>query len=204
MRIFVGIAIAIILVSTTSSMAFSSSETSAKKGRIEWNVRPASATDKEGVHRLLQTSYSALLPKDYDEDVLTKALPMITGAQPQLLTCPTWYVVEHPTTGEIVGCGGWTRHPPRSSGRPENESPHLRHFATDPAYTRQGIARAIWERTWKDISEMVGPTTTLEVFSTLTAESFYAAVGFVPIERKEIPLREDCMFPSILMKRTPR
>ena len=47
---------------------------------------------------------------------------------------------------------------------------------------------------------MIGPNTTLEVYSTLTAEPFYAALGFLHVERVEIPLRE-CNFTSILMRR---
>jgi hypothetical protein len=125
MRVFIGTAIAIIYSSAlqASSMAFSSSEqiSAKKKGRIiEWNVRPASATDKEGVHRILQTSYSALLPKDYDdEDVLTKALPMITGAP----TASIAHIMPH-----MVVCRG---------GAPDDDRRYCRMRWMDAASTKE-------------------------------------------------------------------
>jgi GNAT superfamily N-acetyltransferase len=89
----------------------------------------------------------------------------------------------------------------------------LRHFAVDPAWTRRGVARALWERTWEDVqswwwtakhqsSSCQHPT--LEVYSTLTAEPFYTSLGFVPVENLEIQLRPNCLFPTILMRRESR
>jgi hypothetical protein len=79
--------------------------------------------------------------------------------------------------------------------------PQLRHFATHPGWTRQGIGKALWKRTWRDISDAVGPETPLEVYSTLTAEPFYASFGFAPVKRVEVTMVKDCPFPVIFMRR---
>jgi GNAT superfamily N-acetyltransferase len=116
-----------------------------------WIVRPASPDDERGVTRLLQASYRTHLANDYSSDVLDKAVPLISRANPLLLKCPTWFVVEHPhETRHIVGCGGWTPYlPGTSTGESTTTSskvtPHLRHFATDPAFARKGIASALWK-----------------------------------------------------------
>ena len=175
--------------------------------RRNWNVRPAEPSDKEQVDQLLQKSYSRLLPNDYDDHLLQQALPKITVARDELLTCGTWYVVEDSDDNppRIVGCGGFTlQSPTPSNGNDSNpqDTPHLRHFATDPDYARQGIASAIWQRTWQDLCQHFdSQPPTMEVFSTLTAESFYASLGFRAVKEVRIPLGEGCEFPAILMRR---
>jgi len=147
-----------------------------------------------------------MLPNDYEEDILAKALPSLTKPRKDLLDCPTWFVVEHPTTGEIVGCGGWTRQTPGpgiTAASSSPSTPHLRHFATDPAWARCGVGRALWDRIWDEVRSEMGPTTSIEVFSTLTAESFYGSLGFEPVKYMTIPMAEDCHFPCVLMRRTP-
>lgn len=177
--------------------------TSSGKRRIDWTVRPARPDDKGDIESLFQASYGDLLRKDYEDDLLEIALPKLCGVQDELLTCSTWYVVEHPEEKQrIVGCGGWTPKSPFGE-----DVPHLRHFATDPEFTRQGIARALWTRTWHDWCDYFrkqngdAPRPDMEVFSTLTAESFYASMGFQKVKDMSIPLGDDCEFPSILMRR---
>mmetsp|Transcript_24864 Transcript_24864/g.40674 ORF Transcript_24864/g.40674 Transcript_24864/m.40674 type:complete len:228 (+) Transcript_24864:69-752(+) len=132
-----------------------------------WTVRPARPQDQAMVQDLLYQSYSNLLANDYGPELLAEALPIICKANPELLSCGTWYVVEAntaatriPSTGNapeetttmLVGCGGFTWQAPIPSTEPQhfqNDSvttPHLRHFATHPKYARQGIARAIWNK----------------------------------------------------------
>jgi len=171
----------------------------------DWLVRPAQTTDKEGVERCLSASYSELLQNDYPPEVLERTLPLMTTARSELLECPTWYVVVHPDTNEIVGCGGWTRHAPNEPNNNDQLCPHLRHFATDPRYARQGIGRALWQRCWEGICEM-GAQTRIEAFSTLTAVPFYESLGFRKVKKMEVCLgcgSDPVDFPSVLMERRP-
>jgi GNAT superfamily N-acetyltransferase len=180
-------------------------DTSPNQDRIDWTLRPATKEDAGRCEKLLKASYCAMLAPDYDLDILSKALPVFTAPQEVLLTCGTWYVVEHPTTNEMVGCGGWTLRPTGPASKlTENACPHLRHFATHPEWTRRGIGKAIWRRILSDVAVAVGPATELEVFSSLTAEGFYASLGFVPVKQVDIPISgEDCVWPVILMRREP-
>ena len=188
-----------------SSGAMSLSSKVHSKERIQWQVRPAKPEDSIAVNKLLLSSYSELLPSDYSEDILKEAIPKMTTASEELLTCRTWYVVEHPEAKHIVGCGGWTKRKPgndpeASTGR---NPPHLRHFGTDPKQIRRGIGRAIWDQIQKDLKAdpELSEGTELEVFSTLTAESFYASLGFITVEHTTVALSGNCMFPCILMRR---
>jgi GNAT superfamily N-acetyltransferase len=182
-----------------------------KQEQIDWNVRPATIADANQTAKLLSESFYTILPQNYDQETLSIVLPSITTPRQQLLTCGTWYVVEDPVTKDIVGCGGWTLRAPNSnatdvpvSNATEIPVPNLRHFATHPGWTRRGVGKALWTRTWKDISDAVGPETPLEVYSTLTGEPFYASFGFVPVRRVEVPMGKDCLFPVIFMRREPQ
>ena len=169
----------------------------------KWNVRPSTSNDKEAVEALLRLSYANLLSKDYEKEMLEIVLPLLCRSRPELLTSGTWYVVEDPITKAIVGCGGWTPQSPLGE-----LIPHLRHFATDPRQLRKGIARAIWDRTWEDWCKYSSNSNVcneeginLEVFSTITAEPFYKSLGFEKVKEITIPIRDDCEFPAILMRR---
>mmetsp|Transcript_4237 Transcript_4237/g.8873 ORF Transcript_4237/g.8873 Transcript_4237/m.8873 type:complete len:232 (-) Transcript_4237:139-834(-) len=179
---------------------------------IPWLVRPATPHDGVAATRVLTASYSELLRPDYDEELLSRAVPYMSTPRESLLNCGTWFVVEHPETGEITGCGGWTAEAPKVKNQLDPTTttaaavgklvPHLRHFACHPAWTRRGVARAIWDRTWKEIIEQLGPETTLQVYSTLSAVPFYASLGFVPQTNLNIPLDgKDLLFPATLMRR---
>ena len=192
----------------TSKVAMSSSNEAnvqQTQERIEWKVRPATLKDQEAVNKLLLDSYESLLAADYEPDFLAIALPLITKGSEELLTCGTWYVVENPVDGSLTGCGGWTfRQPAQTSGG--KAVPHLRHFGTRSDMARKGVGKAIWQRSWEDITNMSedGSNTTLEVFSTLTAEPFYASCGFEKVKELTLPLSDKCNFPCILMRREPK
>jgi GNAT superfamily N-acetyltransferase len=180
--------------------------------RTDWKVRPATLNDRSAVEALLIASYSTLLLPDYDASLLATALPLMCRANDQLLTSSTWYVVEEAlqqepddNTPTLIGCGGWTPHSPLN----DPTVPHLRHFATHPNYTRKGVGRAIWDRTWQDWVKYhaSGTTTTttirpdMEVLSTLSAQSFYESLGFVKVKEMVVPLSDKCPFPCILLRR---
>lgn len=167
--------------------------------KVQWIIRPTTSEDACAIDSLLKICYETLLPNDYAKDLLEKALPLITRARPELLTCGTWYLVEHPESGAVVGCGGWGESP--NDKTTEKSVFHLRHFATHPQYVRQGVANAIWNRIRNDIMSEIGPNTDLEVYSTFTAQPFYNKLGFEPVETVYLPIHPDVSFPSVLMRR---
>ena len=207
-------------------------QTHQPRNMVDWIIRPATIEDRDGCAALIQLSYSTLLPRDYSDECLAKCLPLITTPREQLLSSNTWFVVEHPSTREIVGCGGWTQRSPLARTTPGNETrqetvtnngnitetaqsprdpdvpaPHLRHFATHPGYARMGIASSIWQKIRLEISKQFSAQgqqfPAMEVFSTLTAEGFYASCGFEVIDRFDMTLGKDAVFPVILMRRRP-
>lgn len=161
-----------------------------------FSVRIATPDDADAVSAVLAASYGTLLASHYEEDVLARALPFITRANPILLASGTFYVAQS-QQGELVGCGGWTREHPGTGVLVRGEA-HIRHFATHPGWTRKGVALSIMERCREDAKAR--GIVTLHCASTLVAENFYRASGFKAIAPSHVLMGSIVPFPAIVMK----
>jgi len=120
------------------------------------------------------------------------ALPLISRAQPQLISSGTYYVAED-EAGRLVGAGGWTRSPRR------RDIGQVRHVVTDHRLTRKGIGRALMTHIFK--TARAAGIGHLQCQSTRTAVPFYAACGFRELGPIEVPLRPRIAFPAVAMER---
>ena len=167
-----------------------------------FTVRPAQLGDREAVDALLSRSYPPLLAAGYEPALLAAALPAMTRAQTKLLECPTWFVAVS-ESGEVIGCGGWTRERP-GTGAVEPGVGHVRHFGTHVDHLRRGVARAIADS--MIATARAAGIVQLECYSTLVAERFYASLGFRTIAAMTVPMPrldrpgELIEFPSLLMR----
>ncbi len=160
-------------------------------------LRQTSLAEKDAVSALLLKSYTVLLADAYDADTLQKALPLITEAQPSLLTSGTYFAAES-QAGQIVGVGGWTRTSP--TGRDETATNgNIRHFGTDPHHAGKGIGRALMTRCIEGARDE--GLREFNCYSTLNGEAFYRACGFRTIEPHQVALPGGVRFPSIRMVR---
>lgn len=160
-------------------------------------IRPTTQTDVQAIQLLLEQSYSVLLEPAYNPTTLAAALPLITRANPTLLTSGTYYIAESPT-GEPLGCGGWTHEQP-GTGEVTPGTAHIRHFAVHPNHTGQGVGRAIYNACEQQAK--ADGVTHLECFSTLNAETFYRALGFETIATIDVKLTDQVSLPGCHMKR---
>jgi ribosomal protein S18 acetylase RimI-like enzyme len=77
---------------------------------------------------------------------------------------------------------------------------HVRHFGTDPLWTRRGVAKTILSRCI-EAAEVQGARS-MECYSTLAAVGFYRSMGFANAGLIDVPLKPGLVLPSILMKRS--
>ncbi|SIN81877.1 GNAT family N-acetyltransferase [Vannielia litorea] len=139
-----------------------------------FTIRPARMGDVARVGKLLADSYAYLLAPDYGPEELSAALPFITRPRASLLSCGTYYLAD---TGDgLLAAGGWTFHAPGGGATGPREVGHIRHVATAPHATRQGVGRALMEHAMFE-AQMAG-VRRLMCYSTRTARDFYAALGF--------------------------
>lgn len=164
----------------------------------EFVVRRALPADNLALSALLEASYPTLMAGAYDEAELAAALPFMTRANPALLSSGTFYLAEAEDRA-MVGCGGWTRERP-GSGEIVGAIAHVRHFATHPQWIGRGSARAIYAAC-EEQARAAG-VQRFECYSSLNAEGFYVAVGFVRVRRIEVPMTPDLTLPSILMAKS--
>ena len=158
-------------------------------------IRPATPEDFPAVEALLGRSYPALMADAYEPAVLSRALPLMTKANPDLLASGTFYLAQD--AGGIVGCGGWTFGAP-GSGKCVDGLAHLRHFAVDPGRARSGIGRRLFAECARVAAGRQARR--LQAFAGLNAESFYASMGLQRIDLVHIPMGEDVQFPAVLME----
>jgi GNAT superfamily N-acetyltransferase len=162
-----------------------------------FSPRIAEPTDFEVVSRLLFESYSSLLAADYDSEILSRALPYLTKANPTLLASGTYYVVER-EPNRLVGCGGWTAAEPGSGTVIEGEA-HVRHVATHPDWVRRGVGTSVLARCFSDAKSR--GIHKLHCLSTLNAECFYRAAGFIKVRPIDVRMGPSLSFPGTLMSR---
>jgi len=136
------------------------------------------------------------LAKDYPPSVLVTAIPTIARAQPRLVASGLFYVVEDDAGAGLLGAGGWSLEAP--GGRPGQRGVgHIRHVATDPAATRRGVGRMLLQHIL--LVARASGMAQMHCQSTLTAEPFYAAMGFVAQGPITVPLSGGLAFPAVFM-----
>ena len=173
-----------------------------KATRIPWMIRPSTLADERDINQLFQHSWGELLMDYYEHDVLVAELQSLElSRHEELLTSATFYVVHHPDTQALVGCGGWSMTKPLDT---ITSYAHLRQFCTHPQFQRQGIAKRIWERCQSDISKCCGADSIVGVLSTFPAKSFYERLGFTLVRELDVPINEENeVFPCFFMLLEP-
>lgn len=160
-----------------------------------FSVRTANHSDIPAVDALFSRSYPILLKPHYPPSVLVTCLPLISRAQPRLVTSGTFYVGL--LDGEIVAAGGWTHHAPQSGK--QTQRAHIRHVVTNHRRTGRGFGRALITHSLEQAKS--AGIRHMECQSTLAAVGFYRALGFDEIGPLEIELRPGIMFPAAQMIR---
>lgn len=160
-------------------------------------LRVTTPDDADAVASVLRPSYSALWASAYPAELLTRALPLTTRANPVLLDSGRYYLVET-EAGEPAGCGGWSPDPPdRSESDPRRA--HIRHFATHPDFVRRGVGRMLYERCETDAR--AAGFAVFECYSSLNGEGFYAGLGFRRLGPIATPMPGGILFPAVRMQR---
>ena len=160
-------------------------------------IRATNRSDIPAVDALLATSYPVLLKPDYPASVMVTALPLISRAQPSLVTSGTYFGLWD-DKGDLVGAGGWTRANARGEKVAKTVG-NIRHVVTSHLHTRRGFGRALMTHIFEN-AKAVG-IEAMHCDATRTAVPFYQSMGFVALGQIEIPLRAGINFPAVRMRR---
>jgi N-acetylglutamate synthase-like GNAT family acetyltransferase len=121
-------------------------------------------------------------------------VPLIARARPELLASGRYFVVAD-SAGRVLGAGGYSLSAPVSAV--QRALGHIRHVATDPDVTRQGIGRRLMAAVFE--AARAEGVQHLDCLSTRTAVPFYASVGFTVLGPVEVPIIPALSFPAVRM-----
>jgi GNAT superfamily N-acetyltransferase len=169
-------------------------------GQGSFVVRVAVSADTARVDALLRRAYPRLLKADYPPSVMVLAIPLISRAQPGLVACGTYFVVEDEDAG-IIGAGGWTRaRPGGGAEKSDARTGNVRHVVTDDRQVRRGVGRSLMTHIFQ--SAQIAGIGWLDCMSTRTAVPFYTAMGFKDLGPIVISLGPGIAFPAVAMRRS--
>jgi predicted N-acetyltransferase YhbS len=171
-----------------------------------FSIRFARESDVQTLETLIQLSVRILQAPWYSTAQIDAALGPVFGVDRQLLRDGTYFVAED--SGQIVGCGGWSRRSaefgsdrerlaPPVALDPAHDAARIRAFFVHPEWARRGIARSILSACESAICAAGFCQAVL--VATLSGEPFYAAFGYAVQERYEIPLSGGLSLPVVRM-----
>jgi GNAT superfamily N-acetyltransferase len=171
---------------------------------VPYDVRLATVDDIPEIAALIPVSARALSAGYYTEREVESAIRYVFGVDSQLIADGTYFVAVDDATGQIVGCGGWSRRATLYGGDqmkaaadplldPARDASRIRAFFVHPGWARQGIGRAIIERC--EAAAREAGFTRMELGATAPGEPLYAALGYTVTERSVAPMLDGVDLP---------
>ncbi len=150
-------------------------------------LRQATSADLRSLEALIADSARTLSGAYYSPAQIEGALSGAFGVDTMLIRDGTYFVVTDPH-GAAVACGGWSRRRTLfgSDARaerdeswldPRTEAAKIRAFFVNPAHARQGLGRAILERSEAEARQ--AGFSFLTLMATLPGVPFYERLGYV-------------------------
>lgn len=163
---------------------------------MSYRLRKATLDDLSVLHGLIARSIKELGASDYSQAQIDAALRGAFGVDTALIRDGTYFVAVT-DTDEVVACGGWSRRRTlfgsdtraerdETGLDPRTDAAKIRAFFVDPAHARQGIGRALLERSESEAKE--AGFSTLELMATLPGVRLYEKCGYLAGEPVTYPL----------------
>ena len=163
------------------------------------------------MERLIAASVRALSVDFYTSEQIESALVHVFGVDTQLIADGTYFVAE--LDGQIVGCGGWSKRTTLFGGDqakagednlldPTIDPARIRAFFIHPNFARRGIGKQIIEAC--EQAAAAAGFRQLEMAATLPGEPMYLRVGYVALERFDLPFPNGVSLPLVRMGKNLR
>ncbi len=173
-------------------------------------IRAATVADIPVLTDLIEASVRVLHAGDYTPRQIEGALGTVLGLDSQLIADGT-YLVALTETGEICGCGGWSKRKTlfgsdRGPGRedtlldPETDAAKIRAIFVHPRFARRGVGSFILKAS-EDAAVAAG-FRKFEMGSTLTGIPLYKLKGYEAVEMVQVPLQNGEAIPVLRMRKT--
>jgi GNAT superfamily N-acetyltransferase len=158
-------------------------------------LRLARSDDIPAIDDLMKRATREIFPRFYTDEQTQASVTFISAVDPMLVGDGTYYVVE--VSGEIVGCGGWSRRDKLFTGAGESlHDARLLDPATEPARVRAMFVRPDWTR--RGLGTMILEASeaaakaegfrSLALMSTMPGLPLYEKYGFRVDEPAEVTM----------------
>lgn len=171
-------------------------------------IRPATPDDIPSLNQLIARSARELSVGYYTAPQIDALVRHVFGVDSTLVQDGSYFVVEE--RGALAGCGGWSRRRTMYGGDqrpiggaefldPDVDAARIRAFFVAPEFVRRGVGRLLLTHS-ADAAVAAG-FNRLELMATLPGVPFYAALGFLPLERLADRLPDDSIVEFVRMTR---
>ena len=162
-----------------------------------FRLRVATVEDVAGIRGVIDASVRELQAGDYSAAQIEAALATVFTIDSQLIADGTYFVALA-DSGELAGCGGWSKRKTLYGGDNQVEKivPELLDPAVDaakvraifvhPRFARMGLGSLILEASEK--AAAAAGFRRFEMGSTLTGVALYGLKGYVEVERVDVPV----------------
>lgn len=155
---------------------------------MDYLLRTATLADEPALHELIARSIRELGSNDYTPEQIEAALTEAFGLDTSLIRDQTYFVAIT-GTGQIAGCGGWSRRRTLfgSDARgdrddawldPQSDPAKIRAFFIDPNHARRGLGRRILEHC--EAEAVRAGFSGFEMMATLPGKRLYENCGYAP------------------------
>lgn len=151
-----------------------------------------------------------LSAEDYDAQQIELSIQTVFGVDDELIADETYFVVET-ATGEIAGCGGWSKRKTlygasvyaesRDSEilNPDSDAAKIRAFFIHPDFARRGVGTLILETCEREAK--AHGFKSAEMMATLPGVKLYAARGYSGDEQVKVPVGENVDIICVKMRK---
>lgn len=163
----------------------------------EFILRVATEKDVAAIRELIDASVRGLQARDYSAAEIEASLRTVFTLDSQLIADGTYFVAET-ESGELAGCGGWSRRRTLYGGDhqvekialelldPAVDAAKVRAIFVHPRFARQGVGSRILAVA-EDAAVQAG-FHRFEMGSTLTGVLLYGQRGYREVERIMVPV----------------
>lgn len=172
-----------------------------------WALRLAREEDIPGLSGLIAASVRGLSTAEYSPAQREQALLTAFTVDTRLIADQTYFAAIA-ASGELAGCGGWSRrktlcggdlHAVRDNGwlDPALDAAKIRAIFVHPRWAHQGLGTHLL-RAGEQAAAAAG-FRRVEMGATLTGAPLYRRAGYQEIERLEIPIGNGLTLPVVRM-----
>lgn len=174
----------------------------------EFHLRTATAEDMPAIREVIDASVRGLQAGDYSPGEIEASLKTVFTTDTQLIVDGTYFVALS-ESGEVAGCGGWSKRKTLYGGdhQVEKIEPELLDPAVDaakvraifvhPRFARMGLGSLILKAS-EDAAVAAG-FRRFEMGSTLTGLKLYALKGYREVDRVQVPVGDGEMIEVVRM-----